>query len=371
MFVNLFIGDPQSVDSLKNSEELFSLEKKENNRLILRNNVNGRWLAFQRMPKNLTDNPKLNQPDPHYIRDQDTDTLLGFSNCAYILGFHEKVTHEYVNLNPRFTHFHPEDEEEDKDLSQVFVNIDTSVFTPLIYEIPEGAYVKDTYHYGGHYYGFILELEHHISMTEASNSLRIYGYDNRIPKTSEMSCFHMYKLSVDCRFAIEEELKDIKKMDPEDFNPNNKYRSYVVSISHSGMNNKERKKFFRMRSMYNKNANPRILHLSGPLFTNYIIGTIPTKEARELIEKAKRINHIPVDTDFHYIYISEYDFKDEKDWYNNGIIPQLMELEYEKIRAVTVTEDIRIRIRDVRKARIQQVLSLHEDGTITSVISNR
>lgn len=372
MFVNLFIGNPPSkVDSMRKSEEMFSLQKMENNKLALQNGLNGRWLSFQKIPKDLMVGLKLNQPDSSYIIDQDTDICLGFSNCAGLPGFHEKVTHDYVNLNPRFTHFYPDEEGEDKDISQIFVNIDTSVFTPLIYGIPDGAHVKDTYHYGGHYYGFILEVEDHISATEAANSLKIYGYDNRIPKTHEMACFHMYEVAVDCRFATPEELEELKEADPENFNPDNKYTRHVVSISHSGMNKEERKKFFRMRSMYQKNAIARTLHLTGPLFTSYIIGTIPTKAARELIAKAKEINQVPVDTEFHYIYIPQEDFDDEKSWYEKGILPELNGLGDKKIRAVTVTEDIKVRIRDVRKAKIQQVLSMHEDGTITSVLSNR
>lgn len=372
MFVNVFIGNPPSkVDSTKKSEELFSLEKIDNEKLALKNGLNGRWLTFQKIPKDLMDDLELIQPDTSYIIDQDTDICLGFSNCASLLGFHEKVTHDYVNLNPRFTHFYPDEESEDKDISQIFVNIDTSVFTPLIYEIPGGAYIKDSYHYGGHYYGFILEVEDHISASEASNSLKIYGYDKRIPETHGMACFHMYEVAVDCRFATPDELEELKEADPENFNPDNKYTRHVVSISHTGMNKEERKKFFRLRSMYQKNTNVRTVHLTGPLFTTYIIGTIPTKAARELIAKAKEVNKIPMDMKFNYIHISQDDFDDEKSWYEDGIVPELNKLGDKKIRAVTVTEDIKVRVSDVRKAKIQQVLSMHEDGTITSAISNR
>ena len=373
MFVNLFIGNPPSkVDSSKKNEERFSLKTMGNNKLALINGINGRWLTFQKIPKDILAGLQLNQSeDCAYIVDQDNDICLGFSNCAGLPGFHEKVTHDYVNLNPRFTHLFLGEMEEDTDISQIFVNIDTSVFTPLLYEIPDGAYVKDTYHYGGHYYGFILEVKDVITATEAAHGLKIYGYDNRIPNTHEMACFHMYEVAVDCRFTTEEELEEIKEMDPENFDPSNKYTRNVVSVSHSGMNKEERKKFFCMRSMYQKSQTARTLRLTGPLFTKYIIGTIPTKAARELIVTAKEVNLVPSDMEYHYIYVPREDFKDEKDWYENGVVAQLNKLGSKKIRAVTVTDDIKVKIRAVRKAKIQQILSLHEDGTITSVLSNR
>ena len=373
MFVNLFIGNPPSkVDSNKKNEETFSLETISNNKLILCNNINKRWLTFQKMPEKIISELVLNQSEyPAYIMDHDNDICLGFGNCASIPGFHEKVTYDYVNLNPRFTRFYPDDVENDTDISQIFVNIDTSVFTPLLYEIPDGAYVKDAYHYGGHYYGFILEVKDIISATEAARGLKIYGYDNRIPNTHEMACFHMYEVAVDCRFATSEELEEIQISDPVNFNSEYKYTKNVVTISHSGMNKEERKKFFRMRSMYQKSNAPRTVHLTGPLFTTHIIGTTPTKAARELIVQAKEVNLVPSDMEYHYHYIPRDKFKDETDWYENGIVPQLNALGNKKIRAVSVTDDIKVKIRDVRKPKIQQILSLHEDGTITSVLSNR
>ena len=371
MFVNLFIGNPPTkVDSEKKSEEQFSLKEMNGKRLALFNGANGRYLTFPKSSSEKMAGASLNQSEcSSYIIDQDTEICLGFTNCAALPGFREKIAHDYVNLNPRLVRFYTNDD--DKDISQIFVNIDTSLFTPLLYEIPDGVCVKDTYHYAGHHYGFILEAEDHISATEASNSIKVYGYDHRLPETHEMARYHMIEFSIDARFVTEEELEEIKEMDPDNFNPDYKYTKHVVSVSHSGMNKKERKKFFRMRSMYHKSTIPRTLVLTGPLFTSNIIGTIPTKAARELIETAKKVNQVPMDTEVHYHYIPKEKFNDEEDWYTNGVVSKLRELAEQKIHAVTITDDIKINLSDIKETKIQQELALHEDGSITSVISNR
>lgn len=369
MFVNLFIGDKPA----EREKEYLSLSEMRNGKMAIFNKQNNRYLTFQK-PIDVAE-PEIINGESDYFIDQETNTCLGYVNIGLISGYHSQIQLDYKNLNPKFYKFEPGDSHKDK--TQFFVNIDTAIFIPLIFKLPEGAVVKDSYHYGRHFYGFILEVEEDLLSTEAASSLIIYGYDTRLPLTHEMNPYHMIEVSADARYATEEErvslyptLRRASSM-PEESDSDAELAHYTVSHSHSGMNKKDRKTFFRMRSMYQKTQIPRIVRLNGDLFTNQIIGTIPLKDARERISNAKKMNHVPMDTPYQYWEVPKEGYETEEEWYEKALMPIIKSMDKENIHAITVTDDINIPLRDARSARIQQVLHLHEDGTITSALSNR
>lgn len=364
----MFIGNPPTEtnelgEDIKSEKEHFHLMEMRNNKSALVNGINDRYLVFQRP---IEGSNTLLDAESEYFNDEDSDLCLGFVNCSLIHERHDTVKLDYNNLNPKLYQFTPEG---DTDRTQIFVNIDTSVFTPLIYQLPDGAIIKDTYHYGKQFYGFILEVEENLTSLDPGKTLRIYGYDHRYEETHMMEPYHMYELIVDARYATKEELEEhgVSEENIETL----KYANHSISISHTGMNKKDRKTFFRMRSMYTKNSSTRMLKLNGPLFTTQIIGTLPVKEARELIKKAKDINQIPKDTQFTYTYVSKSDYKDIETWFEEGIMKALEAAGKANAHAVTLTDDIPITLKDARRVRMQQVLHLSNDGTITSAISNR
>lgn len=370
MFMNLFIGNPSQMDSPETNPCGFSIVSLRNGNKALKNCVSGRYLTLPK--KGLKDDISyrlLENRCPSALRASSygCETSLAYTSMASVVTDNLHMVLDSMNLNPRLNFY---DREKDTETSQIFVNIDTDLFTPIIYDLPENSVVKDTYHYGKHFCGFVLEVSRKICSEEAASILKIYGYDKRLPETNKMSRFVCIKLSIDSRYATDEEMENMRKTDP--IPENERAVLHVASTMASGINETNKTTFFRVRNMYNKNSRARLPKLSGPLFTTNIIGTLPMKDAREKIQNAKVKNGIAVNQNFNYYCISKEGFKDDEDWYQNEVVKLLNEFKEMRIRAITVIgKDINLNVKSLREARIQEVLLLEEDGTIRCIISTR
>lgn len=374
MFVSLFIGNPpENVDSQDN----FSLVEIGNKKTALELGINKRHIPIQNIsPFYANDGFEFKISDDtteSMIKDRVSDINVGTLCGSTISGYRMKITHDTITLHPRFT-FAPHGDKETPDyidISQIFVNIDTDVFVPLIYQLPEGVTVKDTYHYGKHHYGFILELMGDIRSTDIAGVIEIYGYDKRLPDNSKMSRYRMIKVSVNGRFATQEEVNRMYPLGYPYKSSGLKLKLHTVSVQCSGITKDKKSQFFKSAGMYEKNNRPRLLRLTGPLFTTNIIGTAAPKEANELIENAKIKNNVPVGYEHNYYCISKEEYETEADWYQ-AIVQKLISLGENKVRAVALLgDDIKVDSKDVRKAKLQHVISIKEDGTAVSLISNR
>lgn len=373
MFVSLFIGNPpENVDSQGN----FSLVEMGNKKTGLEVGVNKRHIPIQNInPSNMNgfEFKISSNTAPAMIKDRISDVDVGLVCASTISGYRMKIAHDTITLHPRFTFVQDGDKEisDHADISQIFVNIDTNVFVPLIYQLPEGAVVKDTYHYGKHYYGFILELINDVRSTDIAGNIEIYGYDKRLPDSSKMSRYRMINAYINARFATPEEEKTIYPLGDPNNHPGTRLIHHVVSVQCSGITKDKKSQFFKSAGMYEKNNRPRLLRLTGPLFATNIIGTAVPKEANELIENAKIKNNVPVGYDHNYCCIPREDYETEADWYY-AVVQKLISLGENKVRAVALLgDDIKVDSKDVRKAKLQHVISIKEDGTVVSLISNR
>ena len=365
MFMNLFIGDPQDVVDPHSS---FSLMDK-NKKTFLTNNISMRSIPIQnrRCIKNDAPFEIGESGDSVMVVDQALSEPIGVLGAAGINGYRLRVTHDTISLHPRMSFIFDDDKTyDDVDVSQIFVDIDTNLFVPLIYQIPDSVTVKDTYHYGKHYYGFILEKQTSL-VNPKMDHIEIYGYDKRLPMSeNSLSNYRLIKIYLNTRYAVENEVSD------HDTNPRSggSLLRHDMNVEVSTMSKETKTQFFRARGMYTKNQKPRFVSLTGPLFTTYIIGDVPPVDADPIIEKLKEKNNIPVGYEVRYQYISREYCSSDDQWYNK-VLDMMCELGNSRVRAVGLICNTKVFIKDFRKTKLHHLIRINKDGTTTSLLSNR
>lgn len=362
MFMSLFIGDPQDVVDPHSS---FSLTDR-NKKTFLTDNISMRSIPIQSRRNIKNDAPfEINQnTESVMVVDQIISEPIGILGASGIDEYRMRITHDTISLHPRMSFVFADDVviPNEVDVSQIFVNIDTNLFVPLIYQFPDSITVKDTYHYGKHYYGFILEKQALLSDTKMDH-IEIYGYDKRLPVSeNNLSNYRLIKIYLNTRYATEKERADHDSK--EDL------LRHDMNVEVSTMSKDTKTQFFRARGMYTKNPKPRFVSLTGPLYTTYVVGDIPLVDAFDTLVEFKEKNNIPVGYEIRYHYISRDDCKSDKVWYNK-LIDKMCELGNNRVRAVGLLCDTKVLIKDFRKTKLHHLIRVNEDGTSTSLLSNR
>lgn len=361
MFVSLFIGNPpENVDS----QESFSLIEMANKKNGLKESISGKVVPIQNLRASYhVQGHEFKMRKDTMVRravDQSTGIDIGVLGVNTIDHYPLRITHDTLTLHPRFS-FARVRESDTKSYNQVFVNIDTDVFVPEIYQIPDGIIVKDTYHYGRHYYGFILEKIGDIASTTTTLPIEIYGYDKRLPDTSKLSRYRCIKIYVNERRATAEE---------NESHPGEPCILHSITTEISAFSKEKKALFFKAKAMYEQKQKARFVHLTGPLFTTNIIGSIPEKEAFEIIERAKTKNEIPVGYETKYFYVDMDSYDTYEDW-SNAVIDKMIELGNNKVRAVAMLNDFKIDIKDFRRTKMHHLIKIDEDGTSKTLMTNR
>lgn len=366
MFVSLFIGNPpENVGS----QDGFELIEMNNHKSGVKNIISGKTVPIQNINPVKGQEFKISTSTKvSTVKDQATGSDIGVLAASIIRDHRLKITHDTITLHPRFSFVYPDDKEVDQDIdiSQIFVNIDTNSFIPVIYQVPEGVTVKDTYHYGKHYYGFILEKMMNIN-GDVGKPIVIYGYDKRLPETSAMSRFKSISIFMNCRLATAAEELSLPLNTPPD---GRQLVCHTVSVECGSITKENKGLFFKTRGLYTRNPKPRFIHLSGPLFATNIIGSVPEKDAIGLIERTRHMNHVPEGYETRYFCIPREDYKSDKEWYD-AIINKMIERANNKVRAVALLDNIKVELKDFKRTKLHHLIRIKEDGTAIPLISNR
>ena len=327
----------------------------------IQNNFNSRRV---KLPGVKVENIKFDEKYVEPIYHSADNSHLGDIKLAIAHGFYGCVENDPNTMNPSFNpiqgveeHFH----ELTSDSALIYVNIDTSTFVPIYYELDEPKIrVRETYRMKNNRNttGLLLEVKTNIH-DEAGATFTVYGYDKT--KAGSKRKFDPY-----CAITFTITLEKVEK------------GLYGSHFTHSfatcceGINNTNKKKFFKAEKMYSKNPKPRRLLLSGSTVTKYFCGELPVEEADKLIKKSCAVNGHENYKDYRYVEIDVYGLDPKSEEYSDAIIAALKPFaDSNYMRAITVIGDrVHIGMKEAKTIKLNYVFTMNEDGTLKTRISN-
>ena len=323
----------------------------------IQNNFNSRRV---KLPGVKVENITVDEADVEPICHTVDNSRLGDIKFIIANEFHGCVENDPNTMNPVINPIQGSKkdlQELTSDYSLIYVNIDTNTFVPIYYDMDESKVrVRETYRMRNNRNttGLLLEVETSIH-DEDGASFTVYGYDKN--KSGSKRKFDPY-----CAITF---VLGLGKTEDGEFN-------YWFISKSEGINDTNKKKFFKAEKMYSKNPKPRRLLISGTTVTKYFCGELPAEEADKLIKKSCAVNGHENYKDYRYVEIDVYGLDPKSEEYSDAIIAALKPFaDSNYMRAITVIGDrVHIGMKEAKTIKLNYVFTMNEDGTLKTRISN-